>query len=169
VSTGGLGSLAARASRRGPLRERGFTLIELVTCIIIIGLLAAIAIPRFFDTQPFAEHGYASEIAAALRSARNVAVATSCDVRVTIDAAGAYQALQRSAAGNDCLGAGWTIPVRLPNGSLLAGTPPSGITAAPATIIVIDRNGQVVGPSPVLTVGAFTVRLAGATGFVSVQ
>src|SRR5262245_5589881 len=152
MSTRGLISLAARASRRGPRRERAFTLLELVTCIVIIGVLAAVAAPRFFDTQPFSEHGYAREIASALRSARNTAVASSCEVQFTIDAAGAYQALQRASVMNDCLGAAWTIPVRSPNGALLAGTPPSGVTATPATSIVFDRTGAVVGAAPVLTV-----------------
>lgn len=174
MSTDGLTSLAACASPRRPRCERGFTLIELVTCIIIVGLLAAVAGPKFFDTQPFSERGYASEIASALRSARHVAVASSCEVRLTIDPGAGYQALQRAPAGNDCGGGAWTTPVVLSNSAPLAGVPPSGVVANPATVVIFNRDGEAAGGA-VLTVGpaggpvSFTIRLDGVSGLVSVQ
>ena len=39
--------------------QRGFTLVELVTVMVIIGILSATAAPRFFDTDVFANRGYA--------------------------------------------------------------------------------------------------------------
>jgi prepilin-type N-terminal cleavage/methylation domain-containing protein len=168
VSTTGLTLLAVCASPRRPRHERGFTLIELVTCIVIIGLLAAVAGPKFFGTQPFSERGYASEIASALRSARHVAVASACEVRITINPVTGYQAVQRASVGNDCLGAVWTTPVMLSNSAPLSGSPPSGVTATPATIIIFDGKGQ-ASSGAVLTIGSFTVRLDAVSGFVSVQ
>jgi len=85
---------------------RGFTLIELITCVIVLALLAALAGPRLFDTQPFNQRGYVDELSAALRYSEGVAVATGCNVQVTINLAG-YSAMQRAAAaGNTCAAAG---------------------------------------------------------------
>ena len=147
----------------------GFTLIELVACIVIMAVLAAITAPRFFNSQPFTEHGYSAEIAAALHSARQDAVASACEVQVTLSPATGYQALQRAAAGNTCNPAGaWTTPVRLTDGRLLAGTPPSGATVSSATTIVFGSQGQVTsGAPPPVVVGAFTVTVDQVSGFVT--
>ena len=80
---------------------RGFTLVEVIASITIIAVLAAVALPRVTAATPFAERGYADGIAASLRLARAVAIASGCDVQFTIDAAG-YRALQRAAAGTHC-------------------------------------------------------------------
>lgn len=147
----------------------GFTLIELVACIVIMAVLAAVAGPRFFDNQPFTERGYAAEVAAALRAARQIAVASGCEVSVTIDPVAGYQALQRSASGNTCSAAGaWSTPVRLTDGSVLAGTPPSGVTLTPAAQVVFGPQGQVMSAAPPpLTVGAFTITVDPVSGLVS--
>jgi prepilin-type N-terminal cleavage/methylation domain-containing protein len=150
-------------------RIDGFTLIELVACIVIMAVLAAIAGPHFFGSQPFTERGYAHEIAAALRSARQVAVASACEVQVTIDPLTGYEALQRAAAGNTCSPAGaWTTPVTLSDGNLLANAPPSGATVASATTIIFGAQGQVTsGAPPPVSVGAFNVTVDQTSGFVS--
>ncbi len=158
-----------RATHQGALR--GFTLIELVACLLIVGILAALAGPRFFDTQPFDERGYADELAAALRYAQSVAVASQCNVSFTVTLTG-YSALQQPVgAGNTCApAAAYTQNVIRSDGTALAGTPPSDANVTSSVTLVFGSSGQVIsGTPPALAIGSFTLSVDPNSGFVLVQ
>lgn len=53
-------------------KEKGFTLIELVIVLILIGLLGAIAIPKFMDLQEEAKKNALKGALATVRSAINI-------------------------------------------------------------------------------------------------
>jgi MSHA pilin protein MshC len=162
--------MAARALTRQGHRARGYSLIELVTCLMIVGILGAVIAPRMFSYQPFQARGYADELAGALRYTQSVAVSSGCDASITINVAG-YQALQRAAAGNTCAAAGgWVTPIVRADGGTLSGTAPSGVVTAPAYRFVFDATGRVInGTPPALSISSFTLTVDPGSGLVNVQ
>lgn len=147
-------------------RIGGFTLIELLVCIVVLAVLAAVAAPRFMDRQPFSERGYAAELAAALRAARNTAIANECDVLFTIDPVTGYRAMLRAPAANACNpGGAFTTAVRLQDGNLLAHAPPSGVVGGPLTQVQFNKDGNVVAVPAPYVIGSFTITVS-PTGYV---
>lgn len=74
---------------RGPVRSaaRGFTLVELVAVMVISGILAAFAMPRFFERKLFDARNYADQSRAMLRYAQKVAIAQNRSVFVRLNGA----------------------------------------------------------------------------------
>ncbi|MFC1703891.1 type II secretion system protein [Candidatus Omnitrophota bacterium] len=65
------------------LNKKGFTLIEMVMVIVILGILAIVAIPRFFDLTTEAEDAAEQGIVGAVRSGIVMWRANECATAVT--------------------------------------------------------------------------------------
>lgn len=79
----------------------GFTLIELILVIVVVGILAAVVGPRFFDRQVFDQRLYSEEVRAALRHAQKLALAGGYPMRFVLDSAG-YHLWRCDSTASDC-------------------------------------------------------------------
>ena len=66
--------------------NRGFTLVELTSIVIIVGILSAIALPKFFDTLKFSSRTYFDEALNSIRYAQKLAIGMGCEVQVATTA-----------------------------------------------------------------------------------
>ncbi len=109
-------------------RKGGFTLIELMIVVAIIGILSAIAIPMYANMQTRARIGRAQADMAVLASAFSIFAAHCGNVPGTI---AAWPIATAAAAGATCaLNVASTGPAQLTVAST-DGTLPAGISAGP--------------------------------------
>ena len=64
--------------------HRGFTLVELITVMVIVGILAVAALPRFFTVSDFEDRGSADQVKSLLRFAQKTAIAQHQNIPVAI-------------------------------------------------------------------------------------
>ena len=105
-------------------RARGFTMIEMVTVIAIMGLLAAVIGPRFVGRDAFASRGFYDEAQSVVRYAQKTAIAWRRPVFVCVTAT-AVSAGTVSGCG--------TLLVHPVTGAALSTTSPSGVTLTPSS------------------------------------
>ncbi|MCZ8251090.1 MAG: type II secretion system protein [Hylemonella sp.] len=102
--------LPPRPLPAAPCGARGFTLIELVMVILILGILAVFVLPRADLTRGFDEVGFHDAARSTLEYARKSAIAERRHVRVTL--AGNNLTLTIDNVGPETAGAG-TFPRQL--------------------------------------------------------
>lgn len=163
-----------RASRAGtPVGRRsaqaGFTIVELVVVLVVLGLLAAVAVPRWFDDGVFEERAWFDELGSALRYARVVAVGSGCPVRVTLTG-NSYALHQQSMATGHCdlADTSWPVAVRLVDGQPATATAPAGIVQTPATTFIVNAAGRTsLAADLAVTVNTRSLTVHAGSGFVS--
>ena len=71
---------------RSNASQRGFTMTELITVIVIVGIMGAAVVPRFFERQSFDSRGFYDQTISTLRYAQKTAIAQHRYVCVTFAA-----------------------------------------------------------------------------------
>lgn len=143
--------------------QHGFTLVELIVTLVIIGILAAVVGPRFFDRKVFDERLFFEESVSAVRYAQKLAVASGCLTQVSLGAGG-YR-LRRAA---NCTSGGFSAEVQGPDGQTpFANTEvPAGVSVSTTNFpVVFDSLGRPSGAASA-TIGAFTFSVTAETGLV---
>ncbi|MBK6677958.1 MAG: prepilin-type N-terminal cleavage/methylation domain-containing protein [Rhodocyclaceae bacterium] len=159
-------------SLRGRVIARGFTLVELIAVLILLGILSFVALPRLQQTAGFDQLGFHDRVGAALRFAQKSAVAQRRLVCATV--APDRLALSVATAFGDVACAN---PMAGPAGANPAALAPSAATtlsAAPAGPLYFQPSGTVTsdgaGANPtdfVLSVtGQAPITVRGVTGLV---
>jgi MSHA pilin protein MshC len=126
-------------------------LVELVTIIVILGIVSAVALPRFFDNNVFEARAAADQVKSILRYGQKVAIASRSNVTVSISAAA------EPVCAADVVGG--TVNCQIENGVTTDVTLPWTAT--------FDWMGRPVpNVAATVTVGTTTINIAPETGYV---
>ena len=142
-------------------RAAGFTLVELVVVITTLGVLSAIAVPRLLEINDYKERAAYDEVASAVRYAQKLAVASGCEVQVSL-AGGGYSLQQHSTSctsGSFVTISGHPVTSHTYSDVTLTSTP---------TLLTFDAMGR-SSHSATITVGSKTIQLVAETGYVDAQ
>jgi len=131
---------------RSAVDEEGFSLVELVTVIMVVAIVAAVTIPRFVGTDSFASRGSFDQAIETIRYAQKTAIAWRQEIHVCVTA----NTVAAAAA------AGCATPLGHPTtGAPLLTGMPSGVTLTPVNFRFngigrpLDNGGN---PSGMITV-----------------
>ena len=146
-------------------RSAGFTLVELIMTMIIIGILAAVAIPRFFDTDVFRARGFADEVQATLRYAQKVAIAQHRNVCVVVTASDITLTIAPTSGAAIACGP----DLALPTGENSITSPSAAITLDPAATFGFDALGKPFDEIGTASTVQKSITVLGATNSIYVE
>jgi len=147
-------------------RHAGFTLPELIMVMVLVGVLGAVGIPRFFDLDDYQARFVYDQVLSAARYGHQAAVASGCATRLSISATG-FQLL----SNDNCLSG--TTPafsnniVPHPTGDSEAfnlTSVPSGASLTSATVTFYPDGSA--DNNHTLSVSGRNILITAATGYV---
>lgn len=143
--------------------QAGFTLIELIVTMVIIGIMAITVLPRMDLLRGFDEIGFRDQVRSALEYARKSAVAGRRNVQVAI-AANTLTVTRQTQTPEGAGAAGW-VALNLPgiNSNVIAA--PTSMAAIADVAITFDPLGRSAG-GVIAIPGAGNITIEAETGYV---
>jgi MSHA pilin protein MshC len=146
------------------MRQSGLTLVELIVVMMIVGILAVAAIPRFFDRATFDSRGFKDETLAALHYAQKAAIAQRRTVCVTFTATSLTLTMVSAEGSSDC---GAVIALAGPDGTSPYQVSSSASYSPVPTGFYFDSLGRAsIGQSFQLTGATGNIVVERETGYV---
>jgi len=96
-------------------KQTGFTLLELIMVIVILGILSVSIAPKFAGKSTYAEHAFFSDTLNAIRYAQKLAVKTGCNVQVSINFNSYTLKRLGSSSSTSCSGSTYNLVIPHPS------------------------------------------------------
>ena len=152
------------------MKHLGFTMVELVVVLIITGVLAAVAVPRFFVTQQYRDRGFYDQALAITRYAQKSAIALRRNLCVNIVSSTLSINLTYASAAGSSSACDTNLPSPVGGTAPFTVTAQTGVTlSSSSTPIIFTALGSVssAGATNTITVSSRTITVVTNTGYVS--
>jgi MSHA pilin protein MshC len=143
------------------LRQRGFTMVELVAVLLMAGVLAAVALPKMTDVFSVRNETAHDEVVAALRYAAQTAQSHRRLVCADVSSSGLALRIATNRSASSC-----DTALLGPDGSSTFTTNPGNatFTLSPAGTIYFQPNGRATSDGAGATASSRSLAISNATG-----
>ena len=158
--------MCARSSERGrgraprPVRTQGFTMVELITVMVLVGVLAVVAMPRLDSGNGLRGTAWRDQVQAAALQARSLAAGHRRLVCLTVATGELRLSL---ASANPATSCNTALPGPDGDARWAVDTQRLAISASPEATLLFQPDGRVTRPAAPDTATDFSLGIAGET------
>ena len=159
----------------GSRYKKGFTLVELITVITIIGVLAVVVGPRFASSDVYEQRTFYDDVLKAVRYAQAKASGSGCMTQIDFTASGFTVSVDADCnSANGFSATDLVNPTNFESGFSQSAALPAGVSYSQTVDpLLFDARGRamnsglsILSTAAQISVGSNTISVEGATGYV---